>query len=160
MIMQSHINLFVVGLVLILSYSEANSNCCIAGTYNGKHVETFSMTCSDPEGGKFTMVMAQPRCGKELSGKITDTDGNVSKLRGSVEAVRGKCIINAEAVDMPKGQSWLSSSRASRSSFLGKAVTNFTGTLIRDQRSSKWRVTYGTYMNNKGCGGTFTMRQR
>jgi hypothetical protein len=131
-------------------------SCCIAGTYKGKHVELPSATCKPGKNATvaFTMVIEQVKCGSSFTGTITDADGGVMSMRGTVSASGKCCLIKGEARKV--------SSPTHASNPMGlktdRERVRFQGTLC--QSGGKWVCKDGTSIKLESkCKGTFTMSQ-
>ena len=139
--MQSYAKLLLAACVLMWPFSVVCAGCCIAGTYEGIHVD--GRACTRPKTESFTMVIYQPKCVTAIKGKFTEPDGGSYQMNGRVLASDGNCVIKGQLSNDPK-------------SLPGEVIT-YMGTLTMTRLARKWEVADGTYTTNTGCRGTFRM---
>lgn len=130
--------------------------CCIAGTYEGTHVQK---SLSNGKPGKnvstsFTMVIQQFTCGSSFTGTITDADGAVMTMQGTVSGSGACCKIS--------GQAWKVSSLKLFSGAKGPKTDNerirLQGTFCRS--NGQWVCLDGVSLNlENGSKGRFTLSQ-
>lgn len=125
------------------SLSSLVGDCCIAGTYDGGHVDTPSLTCPDAEKGKFVFDIHQSKgCGSKLWGKVVGDDGGVLSFSGKIVSCggpAGPCVISG--VFSKPGE-----------------TIKIRATL--NKKGGKWSARDGVYSQSTGCRGKFKMSQR
>ena len=127
--------------------------CCIAGTYEGIHVQSFSATGKDVP-TSITMVIQQVTCGSSFTGTITDADGAVMSIYGTVSGSGECCMIKGEA----RKVSSLKLFAGSKGLKTDNERVQFQGTLCRS--SGQWLCDDGMSLNlESGSKGTFTLNQ-
>lgn len=127
--------------------------CCIAGTYEGIHLQIASATGKKVP-TSFTMVIQQVTCGSSFTGTITDADGVVMSMQGTVSGSGNCCMIKGEARKI----SSLKLFSGARGKKTNSERIQFQGTLC--QSSGQWLCSDGMSLNlESGSKGTFTLNQ-
>ncbi len=133
---------FVAVTILSEQAFAQNIKCCIAGKYNGVHKDIASKTCPKPDTGKFIMEIFQDqKCGSNIKGTVTSSDGTVNNFVGTVVAGKGECC-NIQV-------SWKKPDE----------VTTVKGTLCKKDKIWSGKGTYTTKHGTTVCNGTWEMSQ-